>query len=399
VSELANPSHVAPGVRDLTSALYRAAVALGRTRDAAEVARVAIAETQRAAQLETVALYVFDPSGRALVLSEFAGTTAGFRERMRVLPLAAAGPEARAIQQGQVIAMPVAEHPTPELGAAFTEHGFRYVTLAPVAGRDQTLGMLCLASRDPIPLRSEESALVQAIGGLVGIALENATLREQLVDHQERLRALAGGILRAREQEARRIAHELHDEAGQLLATLHITLDGLAVEASPHDTRFAKLRAVLDRVEAQLRRLARELRPTILDDLGLGPALEWLAQGLADRSNVTIAIAAPEGRLAPEIETAIYRIVQEALTNAVRHGRPRRISVLVSEERSHIRTVVSDDGPGFDAATALARRGDRGLGLIGIRERAQALGGTLEITSAPDRGTELCVVIPWERRA
>jgi signal transduction histidine kinase len=162
------------------------------------------------------------------------------------------------------------------------------------------------------------------------------------------------------------------------------------------DASFRKLREVLDRVEAQLRRLARELRPTILDDLGLAPALEWLAQGLAERRDVTVTIDAPERRLAPEVETALYRIVQEALTNAVRHGRPRRIAVDVREEASRIRAVVRDDGRGFDAAAALARRGDRGLGLIGIRERTAALGGTVEIRSTPDQGTELCVVIPRE---
>jgi signal transduction histidine kinase len=233
---------------------------------------------------------------------------------------------------------------------------------------------------------------------LVGVALENAVLRDRLVAQQDRLRALAGGVLRAREEEARRIAHELHDEAGQLLAAFHITLDDLAAQVPAQDASVKRLREVLDQVEAQLRRLARELRPTILDDLGLGPALEWLAQGLAERRDVTVTIAAPERRLAPEVETALYRIVQEALTNAVRHARPGRIAVEVRESGTQIRAVVRDDGHGFDAAAALARRGDRGLGLIGIRERAAALGGTVEIRSTPDQGTELTVVIPREAR-
>jgi signal transduction histidine kinase len=162
------------------------------------------------------------------------------------------------------------------------------------------------------------------------------------------------------------------------------------------EASFQKLRGVLDRVEAQLRRLARELRPTILDDLGLAPALEWLAQGLAERRDVRIAVAAPEARLAPEAETAIYRIVQEALTNALRHARPRRIAVEVREEGPHIRAVVRDDGHGFDVSAAWAERGDRGLGLIGMRERAEALGGTLEIRSTPGEGTEVCARVPRE---
>jgi signal transduction histidine kinase len=237
---------------------------------------------------------------------------------------------------------------------------------------------------------------VQAVAGLVGVALENAALRERLVAHQDRLRALAGGILRAREEEARRIAHELHDEAGQLLAALHISLDDLVAQVPAQEAGFQKLRGVLDRVEAQLRRLARELRPTILDDLGLAPALEWLAQGLAERRDVRIAVDGPEARLAPEAETALYRIVQEALSNALRHARPRQIAVEVREEESHIRAVVRDDGQGFDVSAAWAERGDRGLGLIGMRERAEALGGTLEIRSTPGVGTEVCARVPRE---
>jgi signal transduction histidine kinase len=134
----------------------------------------------------------------------------------------------------------------------------------------------------------------------------------------------------------------------------------------------------------------------MLDDLGLAAALEWLAQGVTERTGVPVAVGAPEDRLAPEIETALYRIVQEALTNAVRHGRPRRIAVEVHGEGPNIRTVIQDDGQGFDVAAAWSRRGDQGLGLIGMRERAEALGGTLEIRSTPGQGTELSVVIPRE---
>jgi signal transduction histidine kinase len=396
VSELADTSLAAPEARDLGPALYRAALALGQTRDASEVVRVAITETQRAARLEAVALYVLDAERQVLVLKDSAGTSVGFRERTSLLAVHDAGPVARALQGQEITTIPVAEHPAVELRAAFAEQGFRYLTVAPVTGRHQTLGVLYLASREPQPLLPTESTLVQALGGLVGVALENAVLWEQLLAHQERLRALAGGVLRAREAEARRIAHELHDEAGQLLAALHITLDDLATQAPAQEASVRKLREGLDRVEAQLRRLARELRPTILDDLGLAPALEWLAQGLAERRDVTVTVDAPERRLAPEVETVLYRIVQEALTNAVRHARPRRITVLVREEGAQIRAVVRDDGRGFDAVAQLARRGDRGLGLIGIRERAEALGGVVDIRSAPDQGTEVCVLIPQE---
>ncbi len=392
MSEQSRASRAKPAPGDLTPALYGAAVALGRTRDATEVARVAIGETQRAAHVEAVALYVLDAERQAFVLKEFAGTSSGLRERLRFLPVQDLGLHAAVA----ITTIPVAEHPTPHLRAALAEEGFRFVTVAPVLGQGQPLAALYLASREPLVLSVEASVLVQAIAGLVGVALENATLRERLVANQERLRALASGILRAREDEARRIAHELHDEAGQLLAALHITLDTLVPQAPDQDAIVRTLHEALDRVESQLRRLARELRPTILDDLGLGPALEWLAQGVAERTGVTVTVDAPEHRLAPEVETALYRVVQEALSNAARHARPRRITVEVHEEESLFRAVVRDDGHGFDVAAALARRGDRGLGLIGMRERAEALGGTVEIRSTPNHGAELSIVIPRE---
>ena len=391
-----SPLRDAPVRGDLAPALYQAAVALGRTRNADEVVRVAITEIQRAAGVEAIALYVLDAERDGLVLKSSAGPALSLTERARVLPLRDAGPVARAIRDQEVVALPVAEHPTGELRTAFAEHGFSSVTVVPVAGQHQTLGVLYLASRDGHALSPEESALVLAIGGLVGVALENASLSERLLAQQERLRALAGGVLQAREEEARRIAHELHDDTGQILAGLHITLDELVRQVPGHPEVFRRLHEELDRVEAQLRRLSRELRPTLLDDLGLVPAIEWLARGVTERMGIPVTIDAPEHRLAPAVETALYRIVQEALSNATRHGAPSRIAVEIRPDGRHVRASVRDDGKGFDVAAAWARRGDRGLGLIGMRERAAALGGTVEIRSSAGHGTELCVLLPRE---
>lgn len=380
--------------RDLTQAMYVAAVALGRTRDAEEVVRVAIQETQRATGVEAVALHLLDSRRDVLVLREYAGTTPAFREQMGTLPLSEARLAAEAIRQQRTVSSPVHEHPTPTLRALYEAQGFRHVTVVPVAGREQILGVLHLASRQEPPLSAEETALVQAIGGLVGVALENAALRERMTAQQDRLRALASGILHAREEAARRIAHELHDEAGQLLASVHIALDNLAQQVPERVGTLQDLHGLLDRVEAQLRRLSRELRPTILDDLGLGPALEWLAQGVAERTGLQITVDAPVGRLPSAVETALYRIIQEALTNAARHALATQATVQVRDEGPAVRAVVRDDGQGFDVDATLARRGDRGLGLIGMRERVEALGGQFKIESAPGKGTQVSITIP-----
>jgi signal transduction histidine kinase len=371
-----------------------AAIALGRTREAEEVVRVAIAETQRASGLEAVALHLLDARREALLLREYAGTTPTFREQMAVLPLAEAQVAAQAIREQRTATIAVVSHPNTFLRQLYAGQGFRHITVVPVAGREATLGVLHLASREAAPLTQEESALIQAIGGLVGVALENATLREMMAAQQDRLRALATGILQVREEEARRIAHGLHDEASQLLASVHIALDDLANRIPEQATTLRGVHELLDSVEAQLRRLSRELRPSILDDLGLGPALDWLARGMAERSGIAITVDAAVERLPATVETALYRIAQEALTNAVRHARASRVQIEVRRSGGSVWLAIRDDGQGFDVDPTLARRGDRGLGLIGIRERVEVLGGQLIIESEKGTGTALWVTLP-----
>lgn len=378
----------------LTHALYVAAIALGRTRDAEEVVRVAVAETQRATGVEAVSLHLLQPEHDVLILREYAGATPAFRDRMARLSRAEARLADAAIRENRVVACSVNDHPAPMLRALYLTQGFRYVTAVPVAGRDRILGVLHLASRRDTPLTSPAIAMVQAVGGLVGVALENATLREMMLAQQDRLRALAEGAVRAREEEARRIAHELHDEAGQLLASVHIALDDLVAQVPDRVEEVERIHALLDRVEGQLRRLSRELRPTILDDLGLGPAVEWLAQGASERTGVSITVDAPILRLPSAIETALYRIVQEAVTNAIRHAGARNMEIRVWQEDAMAHAAVRDDGRGFDAEATMARRGDRGLGLLGMRERVDALGGRFVLRSAPGQGAEVAVVIP-----
>ncbi|NJD67493.1 MAG: PAS domain S-box protein [candidate division NC10 bacterium] len=200
------------------------------------------------------------------------------------------------------------------------------------------------------------------------------------------------------EQESRRIAHALHDEAGQLLAAVDIALDEFAHElpppAQPH---LQEVKALLDQIEAQLRHVSHELRPTVLDDLGLVPALEFLAEGVSARTGLSITVEGPTtGRLPLAIETALYRTVQEALTNVTKHAQAKSVSVQVKRENRRLRCTIRDDGIGFDASAVQTRKGERGLGLIGIRERLDALGGRLQITSAPGRGTELAITVPLE---
>ncbi|HEV8702672.1 MAG TPA: ATP-binding protein [Candidatus Polarisedimenticolia bacterium] len=202
------------------------------------------------------------------------------------------------------------------------------------------------------------------------------------------------------EEEARRIAHALHDDAGQLLASVHLVLEEVSagLPARTRD-RLRRVRGPLDEIEKHLRRLSHELRPTILDDLGLLPAVEFLAQGVAARAGIEIQVeGTARPRLPSGIETALYRVVQEALRNATKHAFATRVDIRFEIGPEAARCMVKDDGRGFDLQAVLDRKGERGLGLIGMRERLSAVGGQFTIDSAPGRGTDLRIIIPLEGR-
>ncbi|MBI3561139.1 MAG: ATP-binding protein [Gammaproteobacteria bacterium] len=201
------------------------------------------------------------------------------------------------------------------------------------------------------------------------------------------------------EEETKRIAHTLHDDATQLLAVVHFALADLAYELPSSKERIQEIRGHLDRIEGQLRDMSHELRPTLLDDLGLLPALEFLAKGITKRTGVTINV---EGSMADRpsatIETTLYRIVQEALVNASKHAHASQVRVLISRATTQLHCSVRDNGVGFNPQEVETQKGRRGLGLIAIRERLNALGGTLRINSAPKQGTELLISIPLRNK-
>ena len=200
------------------------------------------------------------------------------------------------------------------------------------------------------------------------------------------------------EREAKRIAHSLHDEAGQLLVAVYIALANLAQDLPQAAGQVANITELLDRIEAELRRLSHELTPAILRDFGLAPALKYLAEGVSRRSGLRIVIEdPPEGRLPETIKAALYRVAQESLTNAVKHARATKVTIRFRHEAATICCHIRDDGVGFDAELTATAIDERGFGLIGIRERASSLGGALQISSAPGAGTELIISIPLER--
>jgi len=201
-----------------------------------------------------------------------------------------------------------------------------------------------------------------------------------------------------REEELRRIAHSIHDDVGQHIAFVHWALDE-AVRGVPGlaRDRFTAVTERLRDVEERLRLLSHELRPTILDDFGLNAALAMLATNVSGRSGLAVHVEATSiGRLPESIETVLYRTVQEALSNVVRHANATHALVRLERSPEEIRCTIRDDGVGFGGASGESGGGSGGLGLLGIRERVAHVGGIVRIRTEPGRGTEIFVPIPLE---
>src|SRR5229473_2861871 len=200
------------------------------------------------------------------------------------------------------------------------------------------------------------------------------------------------------EEEIKRIAYAVHDEAGQLLVAVHLALAEAALELpEPQQAQFARIKEMLNQVEKHLRRYSHELRPTILDDLGWIPAIRFLAEGISKRADLPIHIdATVSGRLPGTIETTLYRIIQEALTNAVKHAKASNVWIRAWKENLVLCCSIRDDGLGFASCQTQAAQHRKGLGLIAMQERVTAIGGTLHIESRPGVGTALSIRLPLE---
>jgi two-component system sensor histidine kinase UhpB len=230
-----------------------------------------------------------------------------------------------------------------------------------------------------------------------------STLNMMLESINETSRQRAADIFNAQEEERKRIARELHDETSQVLTSLLISLAVLEESVTTQEARdrIADTRMLAHRTLRAIRNLSTDLRPSALDDLGLVPALRWYIKEYQQKFNTDVSFQTSgfKGRLPTTLETALYRIVQEALTNIAKHAHAHKISVILKEEPEAIYVTITDDGHGFDAEQLEKPPGpgqERGWGLVGMRERASLLDGELTITSNPGQGTSIQAQIPQQ---
>jgi signal transduction histidine kinase len=275
----------------------------------------------------------------------------------------------------------------PEVDQALVRRiGARTALNVPLVARDRAIGVIAAFDREGGDPRfgDDDLRLAETLATRAATAV---SLSEQVT--RDALRK----VVEAQELERKRLARELHDETGQALTSLLLGLRALEQAEDLDAVRRASesLRALVVGTLQDVRRLAVELRPSALDDFGLVPALERLVDTFSESSQIRVDLVARLGetRLSTEAETALYRIVQESLTNVVKHAGAQSVSISLMRKDGGVAAVIEDDGRGFEPETI-----DGGLGLVGIRERVALVGGRVAIESSPGAGTTIAIEVP-----
>jgi signal transduction histidine kinase/CheY-like chemotaxis protein len=308
------------------------------------------------------------------------------------------GPTGTAIRTGQATAMNHIERdrtyaPWREAAKA---RGYRSSAALPLCRGEQVLGALNVYSAEPAHFTAERLQVLQSFANQAAVAIQNAGLFEQVRAGRERLQTLSRQLIEVQEAERHHIACELHDEVGQALTGLKLLL-GMSTRL-PADQITASLgeaQALANDLMARVRDLSLDLRPSMLDDLGLLPTLLWHFDRYTAQTHVRVTFkhsGLERRRFAPEVETAAYRIVQEALTNVARHAGVSQVTVRLWAHQATLGVQIEDQGTGFDLEAVLAASATTGL--AGMRERAVLLGGQLTVESAPGTGTYVTAELP-----
>lgn len=269
----------------------------------------------------------------------------------------------------------------------------------PLKTADRVIGVLIIGFERNYPWLPTERDLLRAIADRSALAIDRAGIMDELREREVRIAELSGHLLKAQEEERKRISRELHDETGQALMVIRLYLGMLEANVAGRTakTKIHETVDVVDRTIEGIRRIIARLSPLVLQELGLVAAIRKEAKDLAKNTGVKTRVGVSDevGRLAPEIEAAIYRIVQEALHNVAKHAQAKTAAVQVVREGASVRVVVEDDGVGITSVNTAPQR--RTFGLAGMRERIAGLGGTMRVHSRKGQGTKITVQVPAPR--
>jgi PAS domain S-box-containing protein len=288
--------------------------------------------------------------------------------------------------------------PYPEF---FKEQNLHTLGMAGLYRRDELIGVLIsVFMGDPVQLPEDTQTLLKGLADQAAIAIINSSLFEQVRRGREHQKALTTRLVEIQEIERRHIARELHDQIGQVLTGLQFMLESLKTTSGEAQlVRIGETQETIIGLIEQIREMSLNLRPSMLDDLGLLPTLAWHFERYTKQTGIKVSFnsAGISERLNPEVETTVYRIVQEALTNIARHAQVTEALVRLVVRKNILGIEIIDHGVGFEPSFELSKTSTAGL--AGMRERANLLGGDLVIKSVPRQGTKVMAMLPLERKA
>jgi len=268
----------------------------------------------------------------------------------------------------------------------------------PLKLNGRVTGVLTIGFEKPYTWLPTELELFRAIADRSALAIERAAITDALREREARIVELSGHLLKAQEEERKRISRELHDETGQALMVIRLYLGMLDGEVRTRAAkgRIQELLGVVDRTIEGIRRIIGRLSPLVLQELGLIAAIRKEAKDLARNAGVMtrVAIGDDVGRLAPEVETAIYRVVQESLHNVAKHAQAHNVNIQMSRSKGQLRLQIEDDGVGLSATQQGPGPRRATFGMAGMRERISTLGGTMRASSKKGHGTTILVTVP-----
>ena len=279
------------------------------------------------------------------------------------------------------------------------DSAFKSYAAIPLIFSNRQIGALKLLSKNKNFFTQDKQILFQSYANLAGVAIQNTWLFDEVRMSNRQLHALSQRLMKAQEDERLHLSRELHDESGQLLAALTVQLGLLERDVNHSQTtheRVAELKQTANAIQENLHRLAVNLRPASLDHLGLITTLQQFIQEFSRQYSIKVdfeTVGMQEKRLPIEVETALFRIVQESLTNVVLHAKAARVDVLLSMTGKRVSAIIEDNGVGFIPASAMI---EEQLGLFGMRERVEMLGGTFTIESSPGKGATVKAEVPFD---
>ncbi len=389
------------------SALRRVSAAVSRLRDLDAILHIAL-DSALAIMNETVGgILLLDEQTQTLSYRVSRGLSHEYVEAMRLrLGEGIAGTVA---QTGNAVLLEdISTDPRAASPDIINIEGLRAFVSVPLRAKDVVLGVLNVASRKPRDFTAEDMQLVHAIADQLGVAIEQAELYDRLTKGRERYQRLAHNILVSQEEERRRVARELHDETGQTLAGLALSLQALVETAERSEAIDDAFKAQLRKAQSlavqtgtEVTRITRELRPYLLDSLGLVPAIRRYAEDILRPVGIDVQVETrgAERPLAPEVEAGLFRVAQGSIGNIVRHSRAKNAAIALDYQANQVVMSIKDDGKGFDVSklTGVDERG-RGSGLFSMKERVKLMGGSCSVESRPGSGTTVTVTVPLRWR-